>query len=191
MGVVGITEVKEALGYAGITTYDSTLTNLIEYVQDEFEAEIGRHIEQGTYHEEIEVRTEVDRIFLDEFPIISVTALTVNGTLISASEYEIKEDVGVIRLRTPVLREYHDSGLDPTFPAGGTAWITYVAGYSAGAIPGRVKSAIITWIGSKFNETLTAGMKSERLGDRSYTRIDEPIPPSVQAVIDGMKRIMR
>lgn len=79
--------------------------------------------------------------------------------------------------------------------SGGGVWtkgyqyrITYTFGYAAGEEPGDIRQAVIDLVSFKYNERGREGLKSETIGDYSYTHMDPADLASLPETADTVQR---
>lgn len=161
-----LANVKEALGITG-NTEDALLTNLINRATDIIERYCNRRFAETTYTNE-EVNGMGSYILnLKHYPITSLTAVerrtgdfaSPNWDALENDMYKMLDDEGQIYYAggfTEGVRNYR---------------VSYVAGYST--IPTDLEQACIMLISYIKNQTKTSGMKSETLGEYSYTKDDD------------------
>ena len=119
--LVSLMDLKEELGI----TADTSNSKLQRWIAEE-SARIssycgGRIFQQETISEALRVTAgSPDYIRLSRSPIISVTSVTEEGTLLTAPDYEMAKPAGVL---------YRLSGADRTYWAAGNFVVIYVAGY--------------------------------------------------------------
>jgi len=167
--LVTLANLKEVLG---ITTSDDDelLTNIINRVTDIIESYCNGRRFASTVHTQEEYNgTGTKLINARHFPITAVTSYQENnGTPGTADWDDLQSD----------YVKYIDTGQGPGqffyaygFERGVSNYrFSYTAGYTT--IPNDLEEACIqlaTWI---YNNRKSKGMKSETLGDRSYTRED-------------------
>lgn len=68
---------------------------------------------------------------------------------------------------------------------------TYTFGYTAGAEPGEIRQAVMDLVAFLYNERGRAGLKSETVGDHSYsTMVDVSGQRSIVTAIPGLARTL-
>jgi len=141
----------------------------------------------GTFEETLEVAYVTDRLQLKEYPVHSVTGITYYLNVAETdpevlTDYRLRGDAGYLIFTTAL-------------PPASTVWVTYTAGYTPElSLPADIPLAIYHLGSMLRNQSATVGMKSESLGDRSYTVMDfgqgTGFPPLVQQSIDRYKRVL-
>jgi hypothetical protein len=78
---------------------------------------------------------------------------------------------------------------------GGGVWtagyqyrVTYTFGYAAGEEPGDIRQAVIDLVSFKYLERGREGLKSETIGDYSYTHMDAADLESLPSIADTVRR---
>ncbi len=95
------TAVKAQLGISG-STYDTILDRMIDSATLYAESFIGRYIKGRGSNLTVllDVPEATQDIFLRNFPIISVTSVTDDGTVISSNDYYKYDDTGRLSLKS-------------------------------------------------------------------------------------------
>ena len=173
--LVSLADVKEALGILD-NSQDSYLTNLINRATDIIEKYCnGRRFKETTYTNETYDGNGSQFLNLKHYPISAITSLqwrsgdfsSNNWDSIDSSMYtylDIEGEIYYTGVFSRGIRNYR---------------VSYTAGYST--IPNDLQQACITLISYLKNQTKTSGMKSESLGEYSYTKDDD-----VQATISKL-----
>lgn len=190
--IVTLDEAKRAAKSGAALTSDETavLESIVNGVTVAFESEIHRSIKS---REKTVVVTGQGgrRLYLDDFPAISVTTLQVlafDGSVFktyAAQDYYLDGARGVIYLRTDLF---------PGPPCdGGTEFnvsVTYVAGWAT--VPDDLKLAALWWISRLFHDFTTGreDIDSISLNGQTTTYPVEDIPKKVKArlspyILDG------
>ena len=154
-------------GSCGTTRFDQSIEDLQPAVEQIMLDELGLTGAGNTnlYHEMIDVDFPQTEVPLRYTPVSSVVALTIGGTLQTASvmnsnsgTYILNKDQGIIKLE-PM------SGI---FPIGrAVVEISYYAGW--GSVPNDLKYAGNLIAVSLFNQQGHVGLRSERTQGYSYT----------------------
>jgi len=171
MSIVGLTVLKEYLSAVGITTTgisDSALSQLEDQAASQVEGFTGRIFSQANYDEFFDVEDAEDTLFLRNFPIQSVAALTNDGTLVSAGEMEIYPNEGMIKLADTLIRDRRGNP-SPFFVEGKrTVVVTYNAGYTT--IPAEIGSVVKNLVARTLGGAGSSGLSGESIGNYRYTR---------------------
>lgn len=124
-----------------IDSETSVIDAIHEYTEDFYQKYLKRNFEVATYTE-IHDTEQGNFLFLNNFPVTSVSSFTVNDETVSASDYEINLSVGQI---------YYPTGFVDDFQG---ATIVYSAGYST--IPPTIKLGLknaIKYIYTRWQES--------------------------------------
>lgn len=194
--------------YAGITasTWDTQLGVLIPAVQDQLEKLCGRRFDTGTYTEYIDGANS-PTIYVQNAPITSVTSVSLINraeTVVytyDATGYKVDLEAGLISRQVGGFAGGYDNRMPlngptafervPQFPDG---WenikIVYVGGYSS--MPTSLQYLMYRLVGAAFAQIAAdVGMKSETLGNYSYTRVDGSFWEQFKTEIQGWKRAVQ
>ena len=162
MALVGITATKQYLGIASTNTdYDDMLNIIIPRASNLVENALHRTVTATTYTEYFDIHTTtIDRITVDNPPIITVAAMTDCSALVESSKYVVKEEPGSIVL---MCGYYFTEGIK-------MVEVTYYAGEETGdedldGIKGIIYGVIDGFVSRRGLE----GLKSMRLGDLSIS----------------------
>lgn len=94
-----LTIIETVKSFIGIpvsdTSKDALLEILINAASERIERYCGRHFEKATYTEKYRGNGR-QKLLLEQYPIISVTSVTVHGGLLDAAEYEIIAQEGAL-----------------------------------------------------------------------------------------------
>ena len=164
--LVSLEDVKEALGITD-NTKDSILTNYINRATDAIEKYCSRRFAFDTYTNQEYDGTGTNRINLKNYPIISLTSLEERTSGFSNTSWET--------IDADFYKDLDNEG-QVYFTGGFTRGVrnyrvTYSAGYTT--IPNDLQQACITLVSFFDNQTRSSGMKSETLGEYSYTKEDD------------------
>lgn len=157
MSLVTLEEVREYLTLAAGVA-DTLLTTLIANYSGVVNTFCGRDFELRNYNEDLDVDgvTE-DSIKLSNLPIVSVAALTDNGSLVDSDDYHWYRQ-GRISLDS----DYFTEGFKEVS-------VSYVAGFTP--VPSNIKLAVNKLIAiDYYTPGKKKGFVSERIGDYSYRR---------------------
>lgn len=180
-----LVSVKRMLGIpAGVTTHDDNIDTLLDVADEIVLGELGLEAATSTtYSERIDINEQgINEVALKYAPILSVTALTIGGTLQTSTDYMLNKSSGILKLNP----------LYVSFPTGrGIVEITYNAGFSA-PIPKELVYAGNLIVCSLFNQQSHMGLKSERAGGYSYTMESgsgSEYPKIAQRILNKHRRI--
>ena len=199
--------VKEELDISiGDSVNDNYLTRLINSASDAIERYCDRHFEKASLIEKVAGQGS-QRVLLSRAPILSVTSVILNGSVLASSEYEVEAEAGMLfrasgwpwsAMRRPGIVQ------DP-YPGSETKSIevTYIGGYVlpkdenlsanppvARTLPYDLEEACIatvkTWFrakGADLNRT------SRRLMDVGDTWDRRALPEPVREMLAPWRRI--
>lgn len=178
--LVGVSEVKE---YLRITTteYDPLLMELCDNVSNFIRRYCSRDFVIGTFTELIDIEDESQNAFLvGTIPLVSVVAITDNGTALASSDYLVYPVTGFIKRKD----NYWTQGDQ-------TVEITYIAGLT---VPSSIKLAAKEIIGGYFNSA-GSNLESERIGRYEYTKDTknmsiDGIPLTAQVILKYFQRVL-
>lgn len=149
--LTNLARVKQYLGISA-STYDDLLNTLIAAVSDEIQSWLRRRILQATVSAERHDTNGSDSVYADHFPIITLSAVTEDGTaLVDGTDFEASagdKEVGrVVRL----------SGGDPCAWAKGyrNVRLTYDHGYAT--VPEAIAHAATELVAWDFKQTHPGG----------------------------------
>lgn len=155
----GLTETRRFMGFAGITTHDQLILELLDGVTSDFQNYMDRYIFINDWTEKFDMEfTDEHCIQPKEYPLWTVAGLTDNDLPIAASDYEIYSGEGAICMP------------DVHFTRGmHTVELTYRAGYSVECLPPKLVLACKQEVSDRF-QTREGDIVSEKIGDYSYKR---------------------
>lgn len=189
MAVITVANYKTFKGISA-STYDAILATIIAGAQSRAERFCGRLFDTATFTEKYSGNGS-EILLLKNFPITSITSITERDRGAYAStEYTFDADSGEVRLlgtsegRFPA-DEYgevgaNQFGVSPCFPVGfRNLTVVYVGAYGSGAtaVPADLTLAMLQFVDYLFAPVKDGAipdtsLKSETLGDYSYTRGD-------------------
>lgn len=192
--MVMLTGLETFKTYAGITgtSEDGKITAIIEGVSDVIEKYCHRQFSYGSYDQKWDIWDfDEDTVQVDNWPIISVVALTDNGTAVSSDKYHIYKKEGIISLveQTYISQHYRR---DQYFTRGHRmVSATYFGGYQD--IPNALQLATKMVVSRLYNNSGKEEMESESIGDYKYVKAkvdpDTFFLPQEKAFIDLFKAI--
>lgn len=156
---VTLTSVDRVKEYAGIqgTAVDALLLELVTSVSLAIEAWCGRPLILRAYANETHrPNGRSSELLLERYPVVSSPAptFTLDGTALSASDYELDGDAGILRRVS--------SGVLTRWESGTVLLASYSAGYAT--IPADLRAAATK---QARHELRQSGLGGDRLGDRS------------------------
>jgi hypothetical protein len=188
--------VAEVAALLSVSADDPLLALIVPSIDRWVKTRCARQFEHGNYVEFAAGYGDA-RIFLRESPISAVTEVRVDNRGIFGAETIIDPTLFLFDATRDDARLYR---VDNCFPEGPrTVKVTYAAGYYAfgdttsghtPTLPEDLHLAIIEEAIERYQAGTTPGerMKSESLGDYSYTRFDSTIDPRRRSVIDRYRR---
>ena len=176
--------IKRMMGIPSVVTRnDAAIEDLQGAVEQMVLDELGLTSSGLTsYSEKIDITSGgMGEVALAYRPVSSITALTVSGSLMTSTGYELDSGLGVIKL-TP---------LSAMFSTGrGVVEVDYVAGFSS--VPADVIYAGNLIATSLFNQQSSAGIKEQRIGDY-MVKFDgatgSTIPLIAQRILNKHRRV--
>lgn len=158
-----LAKVKRWLGLASNNLDDQILEDLITSCSDLIREFLGRDIVKLTYTNDVYDGTGADSIVLRQYPIISLTSVSVGGSLIADAVA-----AGRMLRRT--------SGIFP--PGAGNVLVTYEAGYDP--IPHGLDQACVEMVGEVYKSKDRIGHVSKQLGGDIVTFDMTDIPARIK-----------
>ncbi len=168
--IVTLAEIRLFLGMkvGEQTGRDDVLTSLLDEYNGDIENFIGVTMINTTYTESYD-GDDTDWIFLEHYPIISVTSLSIDGTALSIvtdEDFYIYADMGEIKLDSTTFTSTNYKNVV----------FVYVAGYGIARanVPKVLKNALKTWVArvfkaevvdfsQQFDESSLAHIKSQMM----------------------------
>jgi len=162
---------------------DLLLEELINSVTDFMERYCGRRFKKTTYTDLLVDGNGTRYLFLDNYPIISVTSIYrhyvfATDDLFDSDYYKVYENEGYVYrgMKWP----YGQKNIK----------ITYEAGYDfATGIPAELEYLCNSLVKMRFNSEGKAGIKSEKMGNYSVTYSDESIPSDIKIKLNQWRRL--
>ena len=184
----GIGRVKRMLGIpgvagTGITTHDLLISTLVTVVDrlvlDELDLTSA---DVTTYSEKFDItRTGQAEVAVRRCPLVSVVALTNDGSLVAASDY-YTTDYGQVRLISD--GDFFNTGRQ-------TVDITYTAGFAT--VPEDLKHAATLIVCAQYNQSSHLGYNRESIGAYSYAIGNDGqgimFPLMAQRILNNYRRI--
>lgn len=170
--LVGLTVVQDFLGIAqSDTTYNPVLNFISEAVSTQIESWCHRAFAAATVIEYFDIEDQQSSILLSRFPIITVVALTNDGTAVASGDYKVYGSQGIIKLAdriTLVSRRYDRE----RWLAWGkqTTECMYRGGYTT--IPYDIQLVTLGATTRWFNTRDKQGLASEAVGGYRYQMTD-------------------
>lgn len=171
MALVAETVLREYLNAVGITTttISASALSLIEsQAAGQVEGYLQRNLAIGTYTQRFDIEEGTDTLFLQNFPLQNIVALTNDGLLVASGDYYSYSDEGMIKLADRLALLDRRGTLTPFFAEGKRmAVVTYSAGYTT--IPPDIQNVVINLVARKLSGSGTSALTGEKIGDYSYT----------------------
>lgn len=180
-----LTSVQQVRGYLGLlgeqnAEMEALLARLVTTATEWFNQETDRVLVRAT-HTERQIHEGDGRVIIPkQYPVATVTSVTVNDTAIpaatttTASGWYLVGDL--VYLRDYVLDE--DDIID----------LVYAAGFES--IPADLQQAATELVAIKFNERKTLGQSSVSMSGMSMTVLPAFVPRTVQDVVKHYRRLV-
>jgi hypothetical protein len=190
--VIDVADLLAWLGNPSEPGVSDLLTALEARAVDIVQQETERYFGVSVAHTEYLCGDGTLSLTLDEAPtvITSVDERSVVGgdwTTIAAGD-----DDG-FEIRAPVS----DSGRAVLLRKGGETWrhgyeyrVVYPFGYTAGQEPGDIRQAVMDLVAFKYNERGREGLRSETIGDYSYTALADSMGKRDLLSVPGLMRTL-
>jgi len=186
MPLTTLAKVKAALNIpTAVTQHDDQLNDIMDEVDAEMVNWVGvTALTVNDYAETHDIDRLTSELRLKEWPVVSVTAMTESGSLVSSDDYYVDNEVGYIRFIDTT--RFFNQGRQKV-------QVSYSAGHVTTS--GRGKSlvrAATLWTCSHFNTDRHEGMDQETIGTYSVKRSkgDELIMPRrVLSILQGFIRV--
>jgi len=140
--------------------YDDLLTRLAEAVERRIEAYCRRDFDLQWHNDKLFVQAGQDRLYLKNYPIVDVAAITVGDSSYDVEDVVIFSDEGVL---------YAEGGFSATNTS---VEVCYCAGFTP--IPSDLLTVLINEVRDAFwrwDEHQAEGIVAERLGEYSYRKV--------------------
>lgn len=164
--IVTLNDMKSFLGIPSTQTgKDTLLENLLDSYNDMIEDYLGVTCINSSYTEVYD-GDGADTLFVKHYPIVSVTSLSIDGDIISSSDYKIYSKEGYIRYTEGVFTKDFKN-----------VSIIYTAGYGASAndVSNVLKLALKTWVARVFKAEIVDF--SQRFDESSLAHIKSQMMP--------------
>lgn len=203
-----VTTVKSFTGIpAADLSKDSLLEFLINAASERIEKYCSRHFEKATYTE-YHRGHERQRLLLNQYPIVSVTSVELNGSVLASTEYETEDaDAGILYRETGWPWRGYSIGLvgEPGISVRNIK-VVYVAGYvlpkdateqNPRTLPYELEQACISFVAHLYGGKEGAGKLTEQQGAvrTDYEKLVRgvgtlPLPPEVAALCEGHRKLV-
>jgi hypothetical protein len=168
--LTSVANVKAYLGSAK-STDDALLARIVVAASKWFESQIGRSLTLQS-HSDAFVGEGNCVAITQEYPLNSVTSITVDGNLIPVDGYFIAGNA-------IYLKGYY-------FTKGTLVQVAYTAGYSE--IPADVEQAVIEVTADRYNARTRVGQVSQTVNGETSSFVQFTIPVSVLSVINTYRK---
>jgi uncharacterized phiE125 gp8 family phage protein len=178
-GGTALTSVSAVKTYLGNTktTDDDLFARLVVAASKYFEQQANRTITLTTYTESF-YGIGGSVVVTKQYPIVAVSAVTVDGVAIPACV--VATDYGYrVTGNGIVLRGYE-------FTEGAFIELAYTAGYAD--VPADVEQAVIELTADRYKYRQRQGKTSESMGGESASYVPSTVPQSVSIVIDAYRK---
>lgn len=204
-----LTTVGTAKGFIGIPADDLTKDSLLEFLinatSERIEKYCSRHFEKATYIEYY-MGHERQRLLLNQYPIVSIASVELNGQTLASTEYEIEDaDAGILYREIGWPWQGYSVGLvgEPNVPARNIK-VVYIAGYvlpkdatvdNPRTLPYDLEQACVSFVAYLYGGRVGAGKASEQQGAvrADYEKLISgdkllSLPPEVAALCEGYRK---
>lgn len=191
--MIALSDLKAWLGNPTEAGVDDILTALEARAVDIVLAETERYFSTEATHTEILRGEGVRRLWLNENPsaLTSVEERHRPGDSWTAIGENDSDGWELRQASAP-------SGTAAVHRKNGHVWafgyeyrIIYDFGYASGSEPGEIRQAVLDLVALKFGERKRAGLRSETLGDYSYTTLADSMGHRDLRAIPGLSRTLR
>lgn len=204
-----LTTIETVKNFIGIPASDITKDSLLEFLinaaSERIEKYCSRHFEKATYIEYYRGH-ERQRLLLNQYTIISVTSVELNGGALASTEYEIEDaGAGILYRETGWPWKGYSIGLvgEPGVSTRNIK-VVYVAGYvlpkdataeNPRTLPYDLEQACISLVAHLYGGKEGAGKVSEQQGvvRTDYEKLVRgvgilPLPPEVAALCESYRK---
>lgn len=168
-----IADVEDLIGVTTLST-DATASARTEALLERAERTVLDELPGFTLGEvdDATVTVEADGdelLLLPYYPVRSITSVTVDGTLLTAADYELDGVLGYVRRRYSGLGSPHlNDGSTRRWPDRGVdIVVVYSYGYAASATPGAIRDTVTELAAGRIVNPQQVAQES--LGDRSIS----------------------
>lgn len=174
-----LADVKSFMSITGATD-DALLTSLIVAASGAMETVLNRTVAQSAYTDTVDGNGKA-AMMLSNRPVISVSAVTINGQPVPASSgYGVTgyaQDDNVVFLRNLVFTR----GLRNVV-------IAYQAGWAT--VPDDIKQACIETVALKYKQKEYAGYRSKSLAGETVVFDKSDFPDSVERILNNYRKVI-
>jgi len=177
-------QVKRALGIpTAVTQWDGLIDQLVGAVPDEFADMAGLpNLSQTAYTETFDVPDPGTReLGLKAWPIVTVTAVTNDGSLVADADWYTDDEIGYLYLKG--AGNYFTTGHQKV-EVGYTAGLTFTD-----RIYVRLQRGAIAQCCAEFNRLRKLGFRSGSLGRAKFVLAEDHLTPEAAAAIGSIARV--
>ena len=174
-----LANVKSWLNIA-TTTDDATLSRMVTAVSNYIQSWLNRSFAVASYTDILN-GTGGNQLVFHEYPVISVSSMTISGNIIPASPDGIQPGY-VFDARGIYLIGYQlTKGIK-------NVRITYSAGYAT--VPPEIEQACIELIALRYRERSRIGEVSKSIGGEVVSFSQKDFPEGVKTILNNYKRVI-
>lgn len=185
MAVANVSKVKAALGIpAGITFHDLAITAAVSWSDSYVLGTLGMPslaVQTATEYPEVYGPTQ-RTVLLERWPVVSVVAVTNDGSAVAAGDRRLDSSIGKITLAGT---NYWSDAVDGVV-------VTYTWGWSSATLPDEIAGAADELAATYWNALPVAGLLETSDGERTIKVPSPdascPIPPRVATVLARYQR---
>jgi len=158
---------------------DGLLKILISQYSDLIETYCHRHFSKGEYIETYDGDGST-KLFLNEFPIISIASLSIDSIACDSGDYKVYASEGMIKLVDGSVFTKGNQNVE----------ITYNAGYEA--IPADIGLCCAKIVALTFKEIDSdrIGIASQTFGDQNTSFIISQFPEDIKKILNAYKKVL-
>jgi hypothetical protein len=179
--------VKELVDYLELTEPIpiSLIRDILNTVTAQIDNYCSRSFRQVAIIDEEHWLDTVTEVFLRKYPVMAISSMTIDGSAIDASAYDVLKEQSRISFNTPI----GSRGSGQTYNSRtGIFKVSYTAGIDT--VPQSVNLAALKWASYLFLRRKRDGLSSESLLGYSYgLQGDNPILMDIKPLLDPHKHI--
>lgn len=175
--LVGTLEVLEFLGIP-TSEQDPALAGYIGRASAAIVSDLGYNPNQGQYRETVETTHGLSALPLSRLPIMSVTAVTLNGEPLDPTGYQVEAEAGLlIRVAAGLSRRWEPRSL---------VTVEYTAGFDP--LPADLKAACLRLVEADWTQRgKDPSLKSISIGSIGLTYFGAAAAPGIASVEDLLR----
>ncbi|MEI7443268.1 MAG: head-tail connector protein [Burkholderiales bacterium] len=174
-----LSDVKSFMAITG-TQDDPLLTSLIQAASNAMETVMNRTVAAASYTDLVDGNGKAG-MMLSNWPVISVTSVTIDGTSVPASTgygaSGYAQDENVVFLRNRVFTK-----------GARNVSIVYQAGWAT--VPDDLKQACVETVALKYRQKEYAGYRSKSLAGETVSFDKGDFPDSVERILNNYKKVV-